>query len=290
MVVDCHYHHIPETISTDALIKNMDQQGIDRIALMASLCGPLPETKEILITFMRFGLNRSWLRNLPKKLITKFSPEGNIILPSGLIEIYPDIDNSVVFDEADRHPDRFFAWCMVKPGSSTDPVAEYERWEKHPACIGVKAHPFWHRYAPIELLKVSERLVRNNKPLILHLGFDNHGDILSLANALPELKIILAHTAFPCYSDTWKLIKERKNISVDFSATAYVDPSIMKKASDYLGIERCIYGSDGPFGSHGPHGHFDLCVIKKQIEDLFQDPGKRKRILGENFMECIGRN
>lgn len=290
MVVDCHYHHTPEELSPEDLISAMDQQGIDRVALMGSLCGNVAEPPDALVRMIRFCLNHSILRNIPKKMITKFTPEGNFKHPTGVVEINPEPDNQVVFDTAERFPDRFLGWCMVKPGSGRDPVAEYKRWEHHPACIGVKAHPYWHRFSPLDLLTLSEHLVRNNSPLILHLGFDDHGDVLALSDELPKLKIILAHAAFPYYEDMWRLIKDRKNIFVDLSSTVYVDPAIMKKASDYLGIERCLFGTDGPFGSHGVNNNFDLGVIKKRIEYLFKDQGKRKRVLGENFMECIGRN
>lgn len=289
MVVDCHYHHIPDMLSTEKLIACMDRYGIDKTALMAQLNGPINDPPAILITLMRFALNRPLLRGLAKKSITVFTPEGNVKLPSGVIDIYPVPDNAPVFDVAAQYPDRFFAWCMVNPGGPADPVAELERWENHPSFIGVKAHPFWHRFAPEKLLPVGERLLKKNLPMILHLGFGGHGDILALADALPDLKIILAHAGFPCYADTWKAIQGRKNICVDLSATAYVDPSIMKRVCDALGVERCLYGSDGPFGSHGDSGHFDLGVIKGNVEKVFPDKGVQQRILGGNFLELISK-
>lgn len=288
MVIDCHYHFTPELQDAEALIAAMDRQGIDRIALMASLCGPITEPPERLVTFMRFCLTRRWLRPLPRRMITRFTADGHVSLPSGQITIHPQPDNRWVFEAAERYPQRFFAWCMVRAQSPSDPVSEYQRWEHHPACVGVKAHPFWHRYRPRELLAVSERLARNRSPLILHLGFDDHTDVLALAHELPELTIILAHAAFPRYADTWALIKERKNILVDLSATAYVDAGIIKQVSEVLGIERCLYGTDGPFGSHGPRGEFDPGLIMNRIRSVFPDHGVQKRILGENFMACLG--
>lgn len=289
MVVDCHFHHTPDTLSTDNLIAAMDHHGIDKTALMASICGPINDPPDILIRLMRFALNRSFIRGFAKKSITVFTSDGDVKLPSGVVTIHQEPDNSVVFDVVDQHPDRFFAWCMLNPAGPLDALAEYDRWESHPAFIGVKAHPFWHRFEPKKLLSVGERLVKKGLPMILHLGFNGHGDILALSDELPDLKIILAHAAFPCYGDTWKAIKSRQNISVDLSATAYVDRSIMKKVCDALGVERCLYGTDGPFGSHGLSGHFDLGVIKGNVAEVFPDSGIQKRILGENFLELISR-
>lgn len=290
MIVDCHQHLVPDIISTDNLIAQMDKTGIDKIALMASPCGPIPEPSPFLISAMRYSLTRSWLRPLSKKSITRFTEEGDVQLPTSVIKILKNPDNPLIFETAERYPDRFFAWCMVNPFGNKDPLPEYDRWKNHPACIGVKAHPFWHRYPLKKLLPVAERLVEKNAPLIVHLGFGENGDILSFANELPELKIILAHAGFPCYSDTWKIIKNRKNIVVDLSATAYVDEKIMVDVSSWLGIERCLFGTDGPFGSHNDHIGFDMGLIKRRIEKVFPDKGHQRMILGENFMNIINLN
>ena len=51
------------------------------------------------------------------------------------------------------HPDRFWGWVFVNPRAA-DPQAELERWAGEPGWIGVKAHPFWHRW-PCFVLAVS---------------------------------------------------------------------------------------------------------------------------------------
>jgi uncharacterized protein len=287
MVIDCHYHHTPDMISTDELITAMDRNGIEKVALMAPMCGPVPEISDFLLALMRACIKRPLLRWLPKKIITKFTKEGNLELPSGIITVCQEPDNGSVFTLADQYPDRFLAWCLVNPNSPIDPAAEYERWENHPACVGVKAHPFWHRYAPMALSSVAGRLVKAGKPLIMHLGFDGHGDVLALSKAFPKLKIILAHAGFPRYKDTWKAIKGMNNIWLDLSATSYVDEAIMKEVVNYLGVDRCLYGSDGPFGSNGADGQFDHGVIKRRIQTIFPDPDIQKSLLGDNFLACL---
>jgi predicted TIM-barrel fold metal-dependent hydrolase len=290
MAIDCHYHLTPDIQSIADVIASMDRHGIDRTALMASLCGPVPEPAAPVLSLLRFCLTHKRLRPPVRRLLTRFTPDGHVILPSGVVRLHARPDNRPVFAAAETHPDRFYAWCTVRPGGPVDPVDEYRAVEHHPACIGVKAHPFWHRYSPLNLLTVGERLARNKAPLIVHLGFDDPADLLTLSDELPGLSIILAHAAFPCYADTWQKIRNRKNIYVDLSATAYVDMTIMKQVSEALGTERCLFGTDGPFGSHDPAGGFDQGLIRRRIETVFPDPGVRRRILGANFLECIGRH
>ncbi len=290
MIVDCHQHLFDGIYPAENFIEKMTAAGIDKVALMASICGTVPEPAPAVLAALRFSLRRSWLRPLAKKTLTRFTQEGDVLLPSGVIRINQTPDNEGVFNLADQHPDRFLAWCMVNPSSAQDPLAEYERWKNHRAFVGVKAHPFWHRYPVSLLFPLCERLAKDKRPLIIHAGFDDLDHILPLASALPDLGIILAHAAFPFFDDAWKVVRARKNILVDLSATAYVDRSIMAGVCSVLGVERCLFGTDGPFGSHGAEGDFDMNVIKSRIETHFPDKGHQRMILGENFLNLVTRH
>jgi predicted TIM-barrel fold metal-dependent hydrolase len=79
-----------------------------------------------------------------------------------------------------------------------------------------------------------------------------------------------------------------KNVFVDLSQTSYVNEKTLRKAVEYLGVERCLFGTDGPYGFHGSDGKFDYGLIKKRIENLFPDKGVQRRLLGENFAELAG--
>jgi predicted TIM-barrel fold metal-dependent hydrolase len=70
----------------------------------------------------------------------------------------------------------FLGWVFVNPRGGKDQVQVLNKWKNHPGFIGVKAHPFWHRYHPIELLPVAEQLVQIGKPLLIHAGWGSHGD------------------------------------------------------------------------------------------------------------------
>ena len=156
-----------------------------------------------------------------------------------------------------------------------------------PGFVGVKAHPFWHRYEPVELLPIADQLVKMGKPLLIHAGFDEHGDYDVLLQKVSGLKLILAHAGFPLYFDTWKKIKNNKNVYVDLSQTSYLNDRTTRQAIEYLGVERCLFGTDGPYGVHGDDDLFDYSFIKRRIERLFPDKEIQKKLLGENFLELI---
>ncbi len=285
MIIDCHYHLEERLLKTDELLSRMEASGVDKVALMAGMVEPFKEPSTFLVGLLQFLLTHKSMRGIGKSLVANFNAQGDIILLGKAYAIDKDPDNGPVFDAVKRHPGRFFGWIFVNPKGKNDPVKEYERWENMPGAIGIKAHSFWHRYRPVDLAPVASGLAKAGRPLLIHVGFGEEGDFSSLLKVVPGLKIILAHAGFPAYRETWKKIKDNKNVYVDLSQTSYVGDRITRDAVVYLGVERCVFGTDGPFGFYGQDGKFDYGFIKKRIERLFPDKGVQKRLLGENFAE-----
>jgi len=199
MVIDCHYHINEAVLPTGELLSRMDKAGVDKVALMASMCGTIrvsPGTEMV----GRFLLTHAAFQGVARKLYNKFTPEGNFIVPGGEVEIYKDPDNRTVFDAVEKYPDKFLGWIFVNPKGKNDQVQEFDKWIRHAGAIGVKAHPFWHHFAPIDLLPVAEKVAALGKPMLLHLGYNEHNDYRALLDAVPKLKLVLAHAAFPRYS------------------------------------------------------------------------------------------
>lgn len=283
-----HYHLDERMMTVESLLQKMKEAGVDKAVLMAQIVDPFPEPGDFLIGLGQFLLYHRLTRNIAKLLISKFTDKGEVKLPSGNFSIYPELDNEKVFSTIEKYPDKFFGWVFVNPNGKNDPVIEYNKWKSSKGFIGVKAHCFWHRYTPIELKAVAGLAANDGKPLLMHAGFDERGDYLALRREIPELKIILAHAGFPQFSDTWRRIKSDKKIFIDFSANSYVSIKTIRDAVEYIGPERCLFGTDGPFGHRQQDGSMDYGFIKRRIETLFPDKGIQNRILGENFAGIAG--
>jgi predicted TIM-barrel fold metal-dependent hydrolase len=285
VIIDCHYHLDPELKPVDALLAEMDASGVDRIALMGKQIEPMPDPSRLLVATMQFCLSRGPLRRLVKPLVANFTEEGAIVVPGGVHPIDPDPPNRPVFETVRAHLDRFLGWVFVNPRGNLDPLEELERWADSPGFIGVKAHPFWNRHTPLELAPVAERLVKLGKPMLIHCGFEEDGDFRSLVAEVPGLQLILAHAAFPEYKDAWPVIRDSPNVCVDLSQTSYVGRRMLRDVVDALGPDRCLYGTDGPYGLLPP---YEYSEIKNRIEATVTDPGARRRILGENMSDLAG--
>ncbi len=287
MIIDCHYHYETRLLSTKQLIEKMDASGVDKTALMGVLLDPFTEPPQALVNLLQFFITRPRFRWIGKLFVANFTENGVKILGKD-IPLYKDPDNVGIFDAVDKHPDRFLGWVFVNPKGTRDPVAEFEKYKDHQGFIGVKPHPFWHHYAPERLAAVAERLAETGKPMLMHLGYGSEGDYGALLRKVPNLKLILAHTGFPGYQETWKDMLGQRNVFVDLSQTSYVGEKTIKQAVDFLGPDRCLFGTDGPYGFHAADGKFDYGLIKRRIEKIFSDRKIRAKLLGENFAALAG--
>jgi len=288
MIIDCHYHLEEKVFSVDRLISEMQKTGIDKVALMGSMIEPFKEPPMFLIKILQVFLESPWLRRVGRALVSNFTDKGEIKILGIPHYIETDPDNKKVFDAAENHPEHFLGWIFVNPLGKRDQVAEFEKYKDKTGFIGVKAHPFWHHFKPVELLPVAERLAKTGKPLLLHLGFGEEGDFETLLAKVPDLKLVIAHAGFPGYADTWKKIRDKKNVYLDLSQTSYTSERATRKAAEYLGENRLFFGTDGPYGFHGHDHLYDYGYIKRRIESMFPDIKVRERILGGNFNDAIG--
>jgi predicted TIM-barrel fold metal-dependent hydrolase len=287
MIIDCHFHLDPEMMDISQIIQRMDQSKIDKVALIASLIDPLPDPPKFLIPCLIWLLKRNMFRPLGRILCSNFTKQGDIQILSKTYSIYQKPDNDPIFNAIDQYPERFLGWAFINPNSDQDIVLETNRWIDHPNCIGIKTHPFWHQYRPVELIPAAKIAAKKGKPILIHLGFDEHGDYLSLLEAIPELKLIIAHAGFPKYSDQWDIIRTLPNVFVDLSQTIYVDMQTIKEVVRCLGPEKCLFGTDGPYGSKNKDGLFDFDIISQQISQLFPEPDVQECIMGNNFKQFL---
>lgn len=288
MVIDCHYHLEESILSLDGLLREMDASGVHKTALMGSIAGPIPDPPAVLVSVLQHLLEKPVLRRIGKALVANFTERGEIKVLGKAYRIETDPDNEAVFRAVDAHPGRFLGWIFVNPHGNRDQVAEFDKFKDRKGFAGVKAHPFWHHFDPVELVPVAEKLARTGKPLLVHLGFGAQGDFPALLARVPGLKLILAHAGFPCYGDTWKRIRGLGNVYLDLSQTIYTSERATRKAMDALGPDRLLFGTDGPYGFHTPEGRYDYGFIKRRLQRLFPDGRVLDRVMGGNFEKLAG--
>jgi predicted TIM-barrel fold metal-dependent hydrolase len=267
----------------------METNGIDKTALIATMVEPFSlkqRSKQVASGLMRSAmLHANPLGRLMYQSVV--SNKGFFVLLGKKYRIYDRPDNSAVAKAIEQHPDRFMGWIFINPSVDNDPISEIEKWSSNPAMVGVKAHPFFHRYN-VDLLDSAAAWCKDHHyPLLIHLGGKvGSGDYHRLPDKYPGLKVLYAHAGVPYYHKLWAYIKDKKDVYIDLSSP-YLNQDLVRMAVDTLGPEKCLYGTDGPYGEQPLGEDYDYGWIKGWIEDLPLSDTEREKIFSDNFASII---
>jgi len=279
-----HYHLEERLETVDRLLDQAEQHGIGRVALMAALGEP-PQVVGVAATFAAIGvkaLMSTWRHGLGLLMYrSTVTADGKLWLPGRTYPIYDTPDNESVAQVMQAHPDKFYGWIFVNPGAA-DPFSVLEKWAGQPGWIGVKSHPFWHRYPVAMLDDVAAFCSENSLPLLVHLGGNQErGDYRYLPERHPHLKVIYAHAGVPFYREVWEYAKSRDGVFVDLSSPVYVTEPVRLGVVRALGAEKCLHGTDDPYG-HSGQGRMLQEILRLPLSDA-----DKERILGGNFRAMI---
>ena len=290
MIIDMHYHLDERMEPIDRLIEQMDRNRIDRVALVPPMVDPfhVEGVAEGLARFVRRLLMGRWQtvgRLAYESTVTK---NGNFSILGKMYAIDQEPDNDLVSRAMERYPERFYGWFFINPARE-DAVAKLESGFSSTGWIGVKCHPFWHRYPVRDLDAAAAWCVEKKVPLLLHLGGKpDNGDFRYLPERHSDLNLIYAHAGVPYYGKLWPYVKEKKNVYIDLSSP-YLDEPLRRAAVEGVGPGKCLYGTDGPFGYPAPGDHkYDHGAILAEIERFPLSMAEKERILGGNFAEMVG--
>jgi predicted TIM-barrel fold metal-dependent hydrolase len=285
MIIDSHAHFEPRMLSVDRVLSKMREAGVDRIALIPTMSDPLEATPKRLMAaariLMQSRIGRPIAERVHRMTLTR---SGDLRLGGRVYGIYPQPDNASVARVVEAHPAHFLGWIFLNPrtGKALD---ELERW-RGSGMFGVKLHPHWHDYTTDLLDPILRRAEELKMPALIHLGFGRRGDYLAIAARFPKLVVIAAHAGFPFYQDLWAHAKDCPNLHVDLSSP-YLDEKLARAAALAMGPERCLYGTDAPYGFHEDDGSYDYREIRGWVERMPLSTAQRERVLHENFARIL---
>ena len=273
-------------LGLQGVIDKMDRAGVDRIVFIPALNDPIAEVSEKLLASMRTLLKRGSTRGVGELVHRATMHDSGFRLGRKRYAIYPSPDNATVAAVLRAHPDRFLGWIFLNPARDAKVLDTLERWRNEPGFIGVKLHPHWHDYKTEILGPLLRRCEDLGLPVLIHLGFRARGDFRSMASTYPKLKIIAAHAGFPFYGDLWRYKNAHPNLHVDLSSP-YIDEALARQAVRAMGPERCLYGTDAPYGATEGDGTFDYRTIRGWVDRMPCSGRERDGILGANFAQLI---
>lgn len=273
-------------LGIEGVIEKMDRAGVDRIVFIPALNDPLPHIPEKLLSGVREIMKRRGTRAVAELIHRASMRDSAVVLGRQRFAIYPEPDNGAVAEVLRAHPARFLGWIFLNPARDANVLDTLERWREVPGFVGVKLHPHWHDYRTEILGPLLKRCEELGLPVLIHLGFRRRGDFRSMASTYPKLNIIAAHAGFPFYGDLWRYKNAHPNLYVDLSSP-YIDETLARQAVVAMGPERCLYGTDAPYGEVEADGSFDYQTIRGWVDRMPCSGRKRDGILGANFARLI---
>ena len=212
---------------------------------------------------------------------------------SGIGPIFQSITNQQVLDLLQTYPDRFIGAYFIRPGlSHPEEIQQAYSAGFRMIKVTLTVKP----YDDEELFPLWEEAAHLHMPILFHTGilttplaaptehissWKMHPMRLEpIANAFPQLNIIIAHLGVHWNEDAAELIRMRPNVYADLTG----EPSGWRKRADHIGMEHYLWW-DGAFKKI----LFGTDVIPTKIPEILQqDRARYQRLhLDEETLHLI---
>jgi uncharacterized protein len=159
----------------------------------------------------------------------------------------------LIIEACERFPGRLYGFIRLNPRHLEESLKLLDRAVGELGFRGLKLHPvstLAHPGQPetIALVRAAGEL---GVPTLFHCGDEPLSTPLSIepaAAACPDAKIILGHMGgYRHVDEAIDVAQRHPNIILETSAMPY--PEKIREAIDRIGVDRVIFGSDGPVSS-----------------------------------------
>jgi predicted TIM-barrel fold metal-dependent hydrolase len=294
LIIDAHAHFEPRLINEAELLRMMDEKGVETMALVPRMHHPPEHSKPAwMMVIQRFLFRYDLLRPIGIAITqSMYKDKGKWSLgPLGWLmknkstnmEIIQRPENEMVREVVDRYPKRFLQWLMVNL-SEPDALQTLKKDGARQGVIGIKLHPFWHRFPLNAFDTIAGEVKRLNLPVTIHLGYGSSGDFKSLVDKHPDQIFIFGHLGVPYYGALWREIKDRPNCYVDISSVYHVDAKLIRQAVEILGADRVLFASDEPYT---PKGTLDQ--LMRWVRGLEISEPQKQKIFAGNAQRIFAR-
>ena len=188
--------------------------------------------------------------------------------------------NDRIYEFYKKYPASIIPFFRLNP--KTKWRKEYEKRVLQ-GFMGIKLHPRSQEFgiASNHVRKIYELAEKNRLPILIHAGFGLESiadDIKRVADAFPNLRLILGHSAFVDFENTVKAIGKNDNVLFDTSTLRIFDLLNLMNTLEYTKI---VFGSDIPY--------YDFDLALEMVVDTAiicnKNPSQIKAMLGGNILK-----
>jgi predicted TIM-barrel fold metal-dependent hydrolase len=163
-----------------------------------------------------------------------------------------------------------------------------EEMLKLPRCVGIKVHPEEHGYPIAEHGRTIFEFAAHHRAVVLaHSSEQNSlaSDYARLANAFPEMKLIIAHLGCGWDGDLTHQVRaiqqsRHGNLFTDTSSARSITPNLIEWAVKEVGADRILFGTDSPL--------YFTAMQRARIDNADLSEQEKRLILCENARKLFG--
>lgn len=197
-----------------------------------------------------------------------------------------EMGNAAVGQAAAEYPDRLLPFARVNPNLRAQALKELDRCKTQYGFLGLKLHPLTEHFfaSDVTLLRpIFERCVEWDWPVLFHSGYYptcQPAMFVPLAEAFPDVPIILAHLSYAHPADAIIVARRYPNVYLETSSNSTT--ATMKKVYESIDVRQFVYGSDIPFSDPN-----DVLAKIRAVPDMCEDA--LSLILGGNMSRLLKR-
>jgi predicted TIM-barrel fold metal-dependent hydrolase len=197
-----------------------------------------------------------------------------------------DLYNENLARQVHRFPDRLFGFGCLDLKTDPHAAAQVPRMVEELGLVGIKFHPWAQRFpANSGLLKpVYEQASHYRLPVLFHTGtppYSQPAQVAQWAGDYPDVQFIIGHFGKLIWLDAVRAAVQYPNVYLETSGAQVSDIEI---AVELLGEDRIVFGTDLPIGGAAA-GKWNVA----KIDAARISEGAKKRILGQNILDILGR-
>ena len=138
--------------------------------------------------------------------------------------------------------DCLYQWVVIDPRIE-ETFRQAERMLQHKKCVGIKLHPYYHKYALEEYADELFSFASRFKTVVLIHPEKEASYILPIADKYPNVTFIMAHLGGEPYVDAVEFAVH-KNVYTDTSGIASSSNLMVESAYRRIGADRILFGTD----------------------------------------------
>ena len=169
--------------------------------------------------------------------------------------------------------ENLYQWVVIDPRIE-ETFAQAERMLQHKKCVGIKLHPYYHKYSLEEYAEKLFSFASRFQTVVLIHPEKEASYILPIADKYPDVTFIMAHLGGEPYVDAVEFAVH-KNVYTDTSGIASSTNLMVESAYQRIGADRILFGTD-TYSAAFQRGRIEFALLPQEAKvKILRDNARR---------------